>query len=221
MRPYNELRYAYNWNFFWDTGCGDIGNQGPHEMDVALWGLGKQGLPQSVVSTGGKYAFSDDQETPNTQIATFDYGDSELVFEVRGLSTGSEGGLTQGGMAFVIGNLFYGSEGWMALELAGFRVYKGRNSEKLMDEKWTGADGTTTHMENFLAAVRSRDYKSLNADIGAGVTSANLVSMANASYRLKRLLNYDDAARRFVNDDEANTYLTRNYRAPYVVPEQV
>jgi len=241
MRPYNELRFRYNWNFFWDTGNGDIGNQGPHEMDVARWGLGKQGLPQSVVSTGGKYVFNDDQETPNTQIATFDYGDSEIVFEVRGLSTGGEGGLgsdnymrdlsdnvrkflerfgrVTGGN--VIGNLFYGSEGWMALNANGFQVYKGQNSQKIMDEKWDGKEDTGPHMENFLAAVRSRNYRNLNADIEGGVTSANLVHLANVSYRLKRLLKYDDAAHRFVNDPEANAYLTRKYRAPYVVPDQV
>jgi predicted dehydrogenase len=241
MRPYNELRYHYNWNFFWDTGNGDIGNQGPHEMDVARWGLGKPGLPQSVVSTGGKYVFDNDQETPNTQIATFDYGDSEIVFEVRGLSTGGEGGLgsdnyirdlsesmrkllgrfglVQGGL--VIGNLFYGSEGWMAISPVGFQVYKGQHSEKVMDEKWTGDNDTVLHMENFLAAVRSRDYKTLHADIEVGVTSTNLIHLANASYRVKRLLKYDDEAHCFVNDSEADGYLTRTYRAPYVVPEQV
>ena len=85
MRPFNELRFKYNWHWFWDTGNGDIGNQGVHEMDIARWGLGEVELPQVVVSTGGKYVYNDDQETPNTQIATFDYGDCELIFEVRGL----------------------------------------------------------------------------------------------------------------------------------------
>jgi len=241
MRPYNELRFRYNWNFFWDTGDGDIGNQGPHEMDLARWGLGKQGLPQSVVSTGGKYVFNDDQETPNTQIATFDYGDSEVVFEVRGLDTGGEGGLGSDNYirdlsdnvrkllehfglmtgANVIGNLYYGSEGWMALNSMGFQVYKGQHSEKIMDEKSERKEETVPHMENFLAAVHSRNSKSLNADIEAGVTSTNLVHLANISYRLKRLLKYDDAARCFVDDAEANAYLTRKYRAPYVVPDQV
>src|SRR5579872_2456266 len=93
MRAFNPLRFKYNWHWFWDTGNGDIGNQGIHEMDIARWGLGKPGLPKSVVSTGGKYVYQDDQETPNTQIATFDYGDAELMFEVRGIMTGNEGGL--------------------------------------------------------------------------------------------------------------------------------
>ena len=242
-RPYNVSRYAYNWNWFWETGSGDIGNQGPHEMDMARWALGKQGLPKSVISTGGKYAFDDDQETPNTQIATFDYGDSEIVFEVRGLPTGGEGGIgadsyvrdlsstarrlierfTAVGGGNPIGNLFYGSDGWMAVNMDGFQVYQGQHSVKIMDEV-SGieyGEDAAPHFENFLAAVRSRDQKSLNADIAVGVTSANLIHMANASYRLKRVLNYDENTGTFVNDAEANTYLTRKYRAPFVVPEQV
>jgi predicted dehydrogenase len=86
-RPFNPNRFHYNWHWFWDTGNGDIGNQGVHEMDIARWGLGKQTLPTVVHSTGGKFVYDDDQETPNTQIAEFDYGDCLLVFEVRGLLT--------------------------------------------------------------------------------------------------------------------------------------
>src|SRR5690606_30731613 len=86
MRPFNELRFKYNWHWFWDTGNGDIGNQGVHEMDLARWALGV-GMPSSVVSTGGKYVYDDDQETPNTQLARFDYGKAELLFDVHGLIT--------------------------------------------------------------------------------------------------------------------------------------
>ena len=74
MRPFTKNRFAYNWHWFWDTGNGDLGNQGVHQMDVCRWGLGEVKLPRSVVSTGGKYIYDDDQETPNTQMATFDYG---------------------------------------------------------------------------------------------------------------------------------------------------
>ncbi len=219
MRAYNELRFKYNWHWFWDTGNGDIGNQGVHEMDVARWGLGKEGLPQSVTSTGGKYIYNDDQETPNTQMATFDYGDAELMFEVRGLLTGPEGGLEIRGNN-TVGNLFYGSDGWMAVDGAGFQVYKGDKNEKTMDEKIAKGD-TGPHMLNFLAAVKSRNYQDLHADVQVGVTSANLCHLANISYRLKRKLNFDSSAGKFVNDAEANALMTRKYRAPYVVPEKV
>jgi predicted dehydrogenase len=220
MRPFNELRFAYNWHWFWDTGNGDIGNQGVHEMDIARWGLGREDLPRSVVSTGGKYVYQDDQETPNTQIATFNYGDAELMFEVRGIFTGSEGGLSIAGHN-TVGNLFYGSDGWMAVDDGGFKVYKGNNLEPAMVEKNTTSDDGAAHMENFLAAVRSRQYKDLHAEVQIGVTSANLCHLANISYRLKRSLEFDPAANRFPKDDEANGMLTRVYRAPYVVPEKV
>jgi len=66
IKPYSSNKFAYNWHWFWDTGNGDIGNQGVHEMDICLWGLGHTGWPDAVSSTGGKYAWKDDQETPNT-----------------------------------------------------------------------------------------------------------------------------------------------------------
>jgi predicted dehydrogenase len=220
MRAFNELRFKYNWHWFWDTGNGDIGNQGVHEMDIARWGLGVEGLPQGVSSTGGKYVYIDDQETPNTQMATFDYGDKELMFEVRGILTGPEGNLqVRGGNT--VGNIFYGSDGWMAVDGAGFQVYKGEKSEKTMDEKNTGKGDTGPHMANFLSAVKSRNNKDLSADVQIGVTSADLCHLANISYRVKRSLKFDDKTQKFVNDNEANALLTRQYRAPYIVPQKV
>ena len=91
MRPFNEKRFKYNWHWFWDTGNGDIGNQGVHEMGIARWGLGDPEWPKTAVSFGGKFGIDDDQETPNTLMAGFNYGDRELVFEVRGMLTGGEG----------------------------------------------------------------------------------------------------------------------------------
>jgi len=219
MRPFNPLRFKYNWHWFWDTGNGDIGNQGIHEMDIARWGLGR-GLPAGVVSTGGKYVYDDDQETPNTQIATFDYGDAELMFEVRGILTGGEGGLGYDRSQNVIGDLYYGGDGWMNVSDAGFQVYKGEKSEKVMEEKPSGKD-TIDHMRNFFQAMSSRNHKDLNADVEIGVSSAILVHIANISYRLGRKLKFDAKTMSFPGDAEANRMLTRPYRKPYVVPEKV
>jgi predicted dehydrogenase len=219
MRPYNELRFRYNWHWFWDTGNGDIGNQGVHEMDVARWGLGDITLPKSVISTGGKYAYTDDQETPNTQFATFDYGDKQIQFEVRGLMTGEEGGLARRG-GNIVGDLFWGSDGWMAVDGSEFTVYKGESNEKIMQEKSAGGD-TNPHMSNFLEACKSRDHTKLTADIEIGAASAALCHLANISYRLGRRLNFDPAKMKFVNDAEADKMLTRPYRKGYVVPEKV
>jgi hypothetical protein len=93
----------------------------------------------------------------------------------------------------------------------------------LRDESGKKVDGQEAelHIKNFISAVRSRDYKRLNADIEVGATSADLIHLANASYRVKRLLQYDEAGRCFINDPEADTHLTRKYRAPYVVPDRV
>jgi predicted dehydrogenase len=216
MRPFNENRFKYNWHWFWDTGNGDLGNQGVHQMDIAIWGLGINKLPGAVVSTGGKYVYDDDQETPNTQIATFDYGPVELVFEVRGLVTGGEGATDK---EVKIGNLFYGSDGYMVLDGRSFRVYKGEKAELVMEETASRGEDSP-HMQNFLDAVKSRNRDWLNAEIATGITSAKLCHIANISYRLKRRLALDGSGR-FVNDAEANRMLTRDYRKPYVVPEKV
>ena len=223
MRPFNELRFAYNWHWFWDTGNGDLGNQGVHQMDIARWGMGlandHSGL-KNVVSTGGKYAYDDMQETPNTQMCSFDYGDREVVFEVRGVLTGGEGTLGAGPRATnAIGNLFYGVDGWMELDGGGYRVYKGENNEVVKNVKGErGPDGTVRHMENFLAAVRSRDYKSLNAEIEIGAAAADFCHFANISYRVGKRLNWDSTKQQF-DDATANKLLTRDYRKPYVVPK--
>src|SRR5438045_7254384 len=87
MRPFTMNRFHYNWHWFWDTGNGDIGNQGIHEMDIARWGLGRT-LPNSVVSTCGTYVYDHDQEPPKPQIATFDYGAAWLGFAGRGVPRG-------------------------------------------------------------------------------------------------------------------------------------
>jgi predicted dehydrogenase len=221
MRPFNENRYAYNWHWFWDTGNGDIGNQGVHEMDIALWGF-RPRLPLRITSTGGRYLWNDQGETPNTQIATYDYGDAQIVFEVRNLPTNSEAELPMSGGS-VVGNIFYGSDGVLAVSQRGFQVYKGEKREKVMDEKpvepreWD----TAPHMKNFLAAVKSRRHQDLNADIEVGARAAALCHLGNIAYRLGRKVEFDPEAQRFWDDSQADRLRTRDYRRPYVVPENV
>jgi predicted dehydrogenase len=216
MRPYTKNRFAYNWHWFWDTGNGDIGNQGIHEMDLCRWALGDIGLPETAVSTGGKFVYDDDQETPNTQNASFSYGSKQITFEVRGLLTGPEGGQPVG--TYPVGNLYFGSDGWMWLDERGYQVYKGEKNELAADVKAErGKNTTVLHMENFLHACRTRNHKDLTADIEIGATSVILVHMANVSYRVGRVLHWDDRGRNFGADTEANKLISRDYRAPYVV----
>jgi hypothetical protein len=175
------------------------------------------GLPKSVVSTGGKYIYDDDQETPNTQMATFDYGGFQIMFEVRGLLTGGEGDMPVRRGNYV-GNLFFGADGWMKVDGGGFTVYKGESNEKAMDEKpGPGKDDTVAHMENFLGACRSRRTADLTAEVETGALSAILVHLANISYRVGRKLEFDAASRKFINAPDADRLLTRDYRKPYVV----
>lgn len=216
MIPFSKNRFLYTWHWFWDTGNGDIGNQGVHEMDIARWGL-DVGHPVSASGQGGKYVYKDDQQTPNTLLARFDYGEKELVFEVRGLQTGTEGGLATGSDGNTIGNLFYGSEGWMALDGDGFRVYKGDPAKQTQSEKSTN-DSFAAHLSNFLAAVRSRKYEDLHADVDIGRISADLCHMANISYRLGgELQKFDPKTERFENA-KANALAHPKYREPYIIP---
>ena len=245
MRPFNELRFKYNWHWFWDTGNGDIGNQGVHELGICRWAMGDPEWPKTATAQGGKYAYEDDQQTPNTLLAGYDYGDREIVFEVRGLLTGAEGSPVQrrGGppaegaaappasaptstaprsaapLNIMVGNVFYGTEGWAAMSDQGFQAFKGESNELVMEkhpERGAGSDGTSLHMQNFLGAVRSRNHKDLHDEIGNAWLSASLCHLANISYRTGRKLTLT-AGPKFANDADANKMLTRDYRKPYVV----
>jgi predicted dehydrogenase len=235
LRPYNELRFAYNWHWFWDTGNGDIGNQGVHEMGIARWGMGDPAWPRTAYAHGGKFAYDDDQETPNTLTANFDFGGRELVFEVRGLLTGAEGAMPpvrrrpgapspaatapEGGepLNIMIGDLFYGTEGWAAMADEGFQAFKGESNELVMEERpERGENPTALHMQNFLAACGSRNNKELNDEIEIAHLSAALCHLGNISYRVGRMLTLE-AGPKFANDPQANKLLTRDYREPYVV----
>jgi predicted dehydrogenase len=241
LKPYSKNKFAYNWHWFFDTGNGDIGNQGIHEMDICLWGFGRTGWPLSVSSSGGKYVWKDDQETPNTQTAVFDFGDSQITFEVRNLPTPPEG-LVAGLKPNYTGNLFFGENGFLVVDNAGFQLYKSSTGgsisgdaargagaggqekyEKVMDEKVQeeSAWSTNPHMKNFLDAIRARDHKVLHADVAIGARSAAFVHLANISYRVGRELRLSQSNGRAIGDEQANGLMTRDYREPYVVPQQV
>ena len=214
--------FTTNWHWFWSTGNGDIGNQGPHQMDLARWGLNQGGLPRRVFSNGSKFLYDDDQETPNTQLAIFDYDDCQVVFEVRGLLTGGESSIALDGGNF-IGNLFFGSQGVMALDARGYQVYLGEKRELAQEMKLIESepDDPAPHVANFLDTVRSRQARNLRANVEQGHISAAMCHMANISYRLGRNLKFDSAVERFVDDEPANRLLTREYRSPYQVPAKV
>ena len=119
MRPFTKNRFHYNWHWFWDTGNGDIGNQGIHEIDKSRWGLGVT-HPTKVTAIGGKFMFDDDQETPNTISASYEFdvdGKKKMMtFEVRHWMSPHEAGIQEGKPGNTIGNQFYGSKGYLVMD---------------------------------------------------------------------------------------------------------
>ena len=227
QRAFNYNRFHYNWHWHWDYGNGDIGNQGPHQFDVARWGLNKNEHPVKIHSSGGFFGFKDSaQETANTQTATCQYADGKILqFEVRGVYTGGEAD-----QDVKIGNLFYGSEGWMSVNGSSWKTYFGRKNEpgpssesakQEYDPLVLVGTGGGGHFENFIAAVRSANREDLTCDIEQGFMSSALPLMTNVSYRLGSDLTFDGDKEKFVGDKKANAMLTRKYRKPYVVPDKV
>jgi predicted dehydrogenase len=209
-KPYNENRLHYNWHWFWNTGNGDLGNQGIHQMDLARWGLGKNAFPRSVYASGGRFGYKDQGETPNTESVTFEFDDCVLQFEVRGLPTNDEFGAK-------IGDIFFGSEGIVVID--SYTTWQSYFGQKM--EKGPGGKGGGDHFANFLQAVKTRNYRELAADIEEGHLSSAYCHLGNISYRLGRKLTIDPASESFVDDSEANAMLTREYRPPFVVPATV
>jgi predicted dehydrogenase len=220
LRPFNELRFKYNWHWFWDTGNGDLGNQGVHQMDVARWGLGlpdHHGTLRSVSASGGKLVYQDDQETPNTLNAAFEFEDKQITFEVRGLVAERAGNIGPA-RGNCIGNIFYGSDGFLELDDSAYRVYQGDDRKLVKEGRDRTKSETAPHIQNFLDAVKSRDYKSLRADIAIGGTSADLCHFANISYRVGRKLAWNPQESRWIGDPDASRLMSRHNRPPYVWP---
>jgi predicted dehydrogenase len=223
-RPFNYNRFHYNWHWHWDYGSGDCGNQGPHQWDIARWGLNQKDHPAKISSAGGYYGERCAQETPNTQAAQVIFADGRMIeFEVRGLYTNAEDRIT-------IGNLFYGTKGWLHLDGGEWQSYFGRKNEPGPGSK-TAAEGGFAdpmgeaaaggHFANFIHALRTNDPGDLTCPIEEGYISSALPLLANISYRLDRRLTFDPGREKFVGDRRADRMLSRDYRKPYVVPKYV
>jgi predicted dehydrogenase len=260
--PITRKRFHYDWHWQWAMGNGDLGNQGIHQMDVARWALGVDGLADAVISYGGRVGYQDAGETANTQVVIMPYGKKALVFEVRGLETAPY-------KDAMVGNIIEGTDGYVVIGRAaqdGARTAAFDKSGKLIKPlTGAGGDGEGGHFGNFIAAVRSRRRQDLKADCQEGHLSSALCHLGNISYRLGepvtpqalvsklntlkvsdnvqdtfertrthladnevdiaatkltlgQWITLDPANERFRDNDQANAMLTRNYRAPYVVP---
>jgi predicted dehydrogenase len=205
-KPLTRKNLHYDWHWIWDYGNGDLGNQGIHEMDKARWGLGQNELSKGVLSVGGRFGYVDDGETANTQICVFDYGDSELIFEVRGLASDSpypepirakEGKRSKRGDNFV-GNIFHCTEGLLVCPSYTAAVALRPDGEVIREFR-----GGDDHFANFLKAVRSRKASDLNADILEGHLSSALCHLGNISYRLGASMDFDKGSKAYSDDKEA------------------
>ena len=261
--PLMRKNLHYDWHWFWDTGTGEVGNLGAHNIDESRWVIGQQDIAPRAVSIAGRVGMDDDGQTPNTQITFFDYKPVPLIYEVRGLrrrknlrAEGHYMGTNFGMIVYCEGGHFAGGRG-------GGWVYD-KNGKKI---KQFPGDGGRSHQANFIQAVRSRKVSDLRADVLEGRVSATLCHMANISYRLGRkesvenirqivatndimaeaferclnhlkanevniqnepltigpLLTFDQKREEFTGEfgNLANMYIRRNYREPFIVPDQV
>jgi predicted dehydrogenase len=184
--PLMRKRLHYDWHWDFNTGNGDLGNQGIHQMDIARWFLGEHQLSPRVMSIGGRLGYVDDGNTPNTQIVWHGYAKAPLIFEVRGLPRGKEFQTDKDWN----GNMdkFHGGSVAVVVHCEGGHVLVPNYSSAIafdnegkQIQKWEGAED---HYGNFLKAVRSRDPRDLNADILEGHLSSALCHTGNVSYRL-------------------------------------
>jgi predicted dehydrogenase len=173
LQPLMRKDLHYDWHWVFNTGNGDIGNQGVHQMDIARWGLGRADFPRQVVACGGRLGYDDDGNTPNTLVSLFDYGDQQLVFEVRGLKARPY-------KSTRIGVVFHCEAGYLvsssharvlAFDHDGTQVKEFRSAE-------------SSHFQNFLDAIKSGKVEDLNANAVEGHRSAALCHLGNIPYRL-------------------------------------
>jgi len=243
QRPFTRNRFHYNWNWLWDFGNGDLGNQGIHEIDVARWGLGVR-YPTRVSAMGGHYMFDDDQETPNTVTAVWEFGtgahQKSIVFELRHWITNGEAGIgdPKPGEPHenIIGNVFYGCRGYLSLDSqnTGYRTFLGKDRRpgparaqaagaledilyRVRRKLGHAPSRGGDHFANFFEAVRARAPERLNAPIEEGAVSTTLVHLANISYRLGRTIAFDPASL-CCSDAEAQAMFTKSYRPSFTLP---
>jgi len=224
LYPYSPGRW---WTGLWDFSCGAIPGDAVHQLDLARMIVGL-GCPKSVHQVGGIYHLKDGRQIPDTQVATYEYDDLDLVFEAslwmpyqkkipntirdsdqfpdwRFCSTRVEIYGTEAMM-------FFGRQG------GGWQVFNADSSEPLLQRY--GRQGDHRHMENFVNAIRNRSTPV--ADVEEGHISTLLSHLANISYRVgNRKLLFDPESETFTNCDEANRYLKRTYREPWVLPDEV
>jgi len=195
QQPYHANLVHYNWHWFWDFGNGDIGNQGVHEMDVARWAIKGATLPSKVWSLGGRFAYEDQGQTPNTELAVMEFGDVLLVFETCGLVKDDK---HPKGRPNAVKNEYYTTEG----RIADGRFYPKNGDKSQPLDKVEAKVAPGGPFGSWLHAVRSRKVEDLNADVEVAHYSAALCHLPNISYRLGEKVTFDAKTKRLGDNRE-------------------
>lgn len=210
QRPFNRNRFHYNWRFFWDYGTSELGNQGVHMLDIAMWAIASvrgldNCLPRRVSNQAGIYWLDDAKEVPDTQITTYDYGDFMLVWELVSFQRGRPLEGTDAGTAF------YGTDGVLVVDGRGWVTY-GPKGEPGPSARASGG----SHTANFLECIKTRQRP--NADVEIGRLSTMLCHLGNIATRLGRDLRFDPKTESFPGDEEASRWVSKPYRNPWRLP---
>ena len=199
-KTYLDNVVHYNWHWRWHWGGGELANNGIHSLDIARWGLGVA-LPRQVTFGGGRYHYDDDQETPDTGVATFDYGNKIISWD------NSSCHARQGESTDFVH--FYGDGGILAMD--GGPGYVIRDPQGKEVERHGGNGGEAGHIANFLDAIR--DLATLRSEIGEGQTSTMLCHLGNIAYRTQTTVMFDPEKRSILHNPAAEKLWGRDYRA--------
>jgi len=209
----------YNWHWFWNWGTGESLNNGTHELDVMRWGLGAD-YPTKVISAGGRFHFSDDWETPDTQTITYNFpNNTACTWEGRSCNGFNSEGSGRG-------VIFYGDKGTIVYPGGNsFKVYDAGNKQVASVVDDTPYDATNTvsplakldgqHLHNFCEAIRGNEK--INAPILEGHKSTLLPQLGNIAYRVGRTLDCDASNGHILNDKEAMKLWSREYEKGWEV----
>ena len=203
-RAFNANRFHYNWRWFWDYGSGELGNWGVHMLDIARWGLGV-GVPVRVSASGGKFYFNDDQETPDTLLVNFGYGDKTITWEHRLWTAHPPEGRNAAAA-------FFGDQGTLVVDRGGWKVYDVK--EPVTSDT---SEQARAHLANFLDCIKTR--RRPVCDIEAGHQSTLMCHLGNIAVRLGRELAFDPEHMNFEGDPEAGALLGRESRGRWELPQ--